>query len=142
MVNLTRLAPDIVAAILDETLPSDLTLFELAVDRRRCGRRSGGEFGWHSSVRQHVPSAQARNHKPPPKTDYDQHDQLFQFQEGHLVFAYNILAASTVPEVIYHLNSGRYFVTAAANEDRPPDNSVAFNAGYFTSDSVQKMTAK
>lgn len=74
--------------------------------------------------------------------DYDQHDQLFQFQEGHLVFAYNILAASTVPAVIYHLNSGRYFVTAAANEDRPPDNSVAFNAGYFTSDSVQKMTAK
>ncbi len=32
MVNLTSLAPDIVAAILDETLPSDLTLFDLAVD--------------------------------------------------------------------------------------------------------------
>ncbi len=32
MVNLTTLAPDIVAAILDETLPLDLTLFELAVD--------------------------------------------------------------------------------------------------------------
>lgn len=32
MVNLTTLAPDIVAAILDETLPLDLTLFDLAVD--------------------------------------------------------------------------------------------------------------
>lgn len=32
MVNLTTLAPDIVAAILDETLPLELTLFELAVD--------------------------------------------------------------------------------------------------------------
>jgi hypothetical protein len=32
MVNLTTLAPDIVAAILDETLPEDLTLFDLAVD--------------------------------------------------------------------------------------------------------------
>ncbi len=32
MVNLTTLAPDIVAAILDETLPPDLTLFDLAVD--------------------------------------------------------------------------------------------------------------
>jgi len=32
MVNLTALAPDIVAAILDEALPPDLTLFELAVD--------------------------------------------------------------------------------------------------------------
>jgi hypothetical protein len=32
MVNLTTLAPGIVAAILDETLPPDLTLFALAVD--------------------------------------------------------------------------------------------------------------
>jgi len=30
MVNLTTLAPVIVAAILDETLPSEVTLFELA----------------------------------------------------------------------------------------------------------------
>ena len=30
MVNLTTLAPDIVAAILDETLPSEIMLFELA----------------------------------------------------------------------------------------------------------------
>lgn len=30
MVNLTTLAPDIVAAILDETLPSEVTLFDLA----------------------------------------------------------------------------------------------------------------
>ena len=32
MVNLTTLAPDIVAAILDEALPPDLTLFGLALD--------------------------------------------------------------------------------------------------------------
>jgi hypothetical protein len=32
MVNLTTLAPDIVAAILDETLPSEVTLFELAAE--------------------------------------------------------------------------------------------------------------
>lgn len=42
MVNLTTLAPDIVAAILDETLPPDVTLFHVAVDPRRCGRSSGG----------------------------------------------------------------------------------------------------
>jgi hypothetical protein len=30
MVNLTTLAPDLVAAILDETLPPELTLFDLA----------------------------------------------------------------------------------------------------------------
>ena len=32
MVNLTTLAPDIVAAILDDELPSHVTLFDLAVD--------------------------------------------------------------------------------------------------------------
>jgi hypothetical protein len=30
MINLTTLAPDIVAAILDEKLPPEVTLFELA----------------------------------------------------------------------------------------------------------------
>lgn len=32
MVNLTMLAPDIVAAILDDALPGHITLFDLAVD--------------------------------------------------------------------------------------------------------------
>jgi len=32
MVNLTTLAPDIVAAILDDAMPSHVTLFDLAVD--------------------------------------------------------------------------------------------------------------
>src|SRR5690606_1416592 len=49
MVNLTTLAPDIVAAILDDTLPSHITLFDLAVDppalwdeqRARIGLGSG-----------------------------------------------------------------------------------------------------
>jgi hypothetical protein len=37
MVNLTTLAPDIVAAILDETLPPEVTLFDLA---------AGKQVGW------------------------------------------------------------------------------------------------
>jgi hypothetical protein len=32
MVNLTTLAPDIIAAILDEALPNHIMLFDLAVD--------------------------------------------------------------------------------------------------------------
>ncbi len=32
MVNLTTLAPDIVATVLNETLPPNLTLLDLAVD--------------------------------------------------------------------------------------------------------------
>ena len=35
MVNLTLLAPDIVAAILDEQLPQGISLFDLAVDVRK-----------------------------------------------------------------------------------------------------------
>ena len=37
MVNLTTLAPDIVAAILAETLPDHVTLFDLASGPRCCG---------------------------------------------------------------------------------------------------------
>jgi len=53
MVNLTTLAPDIVAAILDDALPSYVTLFELAVDppvlweeqRARLTERQGAGAG-------------------------------------------------------------------------------------------------
>ena len=39
MVNLTLLAPDIVAAILDDQLPDGISLFDLAVDV---------PVGWHN----------------------------------------------------------------------------------------------
>ena len=74
--------------------------------------------------------------------DFDNRDQLFQFQEGHLIFAPNIMATSTVPEVIYHFDSGRYFITAAFNEDHPIDSTVHFNDDYFSAAAVQKMTTK
>ncbi|HEY0973682.1 MAG TPA: DUF1329 domain-containing protein [Solimonas sp.] len=74
--------------------------------------------------------------------NYDNRDQLYQFQEGHVVFAYNILSATTIPEVIYHFTSGRYFVTATFNEDRPIDATARFKPDYFTAASVQKMTTK
>jgi len=73
---------------------------------------------------------------------YDSRDQLYQFQEGHYVVAPNILTGGTVPELIYHFNSGRYFITAAANEDKPNDFSVNFDDGYFEAASVQKRTTK
>ncbi|MFT4047520.1 MAG: hypothetical protein QM661_12620 [Solimonas sp.] len=66
----------------------------------------------------------------------------YEFQEGHIINAPNLLAATTVPEVIYHFTAGRYFITAAWNEDRPIDATVQFNPDYFTAASVQKMTTK
>lgn len=72
--------------------------------------------------------------------DYDNDGKLVQFQEGHLVFSYNILASTTTPEVIYHLDTGRYFVTAMANEDKPNRFDVRFASDFFNADSVQKRT--
>ncbi len=74
--------------------------------------------------------------------NYDARDQLYQFQEGHYILAPNILAGSTVPELIYHFNSGRYFITAAANEDKANDFTVDFDDGYFEAAAVQKRTTK
>lgn len=74
--------------------------------------------------------------------NYDNNDGLYQFQEGHYVFGYNILAGTTIPEVIYHFTTGRYFVTALANEDKPNNLSVSFPADYFTAASVQKRSTR
>lgn len=74
--------------------------------------------------------------------DYDQQGQIVQFQEGHLVTSSAILASSTVPEVIYHFDSGRYFVTAMSNEDQPNDTTVTYPNNYFEADSVQKKASK
>ncbi|MFA5938097.1 MAG: DUF1329 domain-containing protein [Sinimarinibacterium sp.] len=74
--------------------------------------------------------------------NYDHEDKLMQFQEGHLIQYFNILAATTQPEVIYHFNSGRYFVTAMNNEDQPYDQTVTFTDNAFEADSVQKKASK
>ena len=74
--------------------------------------------------------------------DYDNKDQLYKFQEGHLVTAANIQAASTVPEVIYDFFSGRYFITAAFNEDKPVDLTMKWPDDYFSAAAVQKMTTR
>ena len=74
--------------------------------------------------------------------DYDNRDQLYQFHEGHIISAPNLMAATTVPEIIYHFTSGRYFITAAWNEDKPIDATASFKPDYFSAASVQKMTTK
>jgi hypothetical protein len=52
MVNQTILAPGIVAAMIEETLPPEVALFDLAVDPPRCGR--SGEFDTTSVGNEHV----------------------------------------------------------------------------------------
>lgn len=74
--------------------------------------------------------------------NYDQQGELMQFQEGHLVTYYGVLAHTTQPEVIYHFNSGRYFMTAMGNEDQPYDNTVTFASNYFEANTVQNRASK
>jgi hypothetical protein len=50
MVNLTTLAPDIVSAILDETLPPEVTLFELAAGTPLLWEEQRGSGGWIDNV--------------------------------------------------------------------------------------------
>lgn len=76
------------------------------------------------------------------RDNYDHQGQLMQFQEGHLVSASNVLTTTAVPEVVYHFTSGRYFVTAMANEDEPYDASLKFDDAYFEATTVQKRAAK
>ena len=50
MVNLTTLAPDIVGAILDETLPPEVTLFELAAGTPLLWEEQWGRVGGNENV--------------------------------------------------------------------------------------------
>ncbi len=74
--------------------------------------------------------------------NYDANGDLYQFQEGHVIAARNILASGTIPEVIYHITTGRYFLTALANEDKPNDYAVRYEDSFFEATNVQKRATK
>lgn len=46
VVNLTTLAPDIIAAILDETLPEEVTLFDVAAGTPGLWEEQRKKFEW------------------------------------------------------------------------------------------------
>ncbi|AXQ28286.1 DUF1329 domain-containing protein [Solimonas sp. K1W22B-7] len=74
--------------------------------------------------------------------NYDNRGGLYQFQEGHTVFSPSVQSVGGIPEVIYHFSSGRYFLTAMANEDKPNDFTARFSDDYFEAASVQKRSLK
>jgi len=73
---------------------------------------------------------------------YDGKGGLFNFQEGMGTPQSNVLTHFTVPEVIYHFDSGRYFVTALSAQGRPNDYSVQYPDGFFTDSAVQQRASK
>ena len=62
---------------------------------------------------------------------YDNRDQLWKVQESELVTAPFIPILTGVAEIIYDLQSSRYFVTALQNEDKFVDFRINFKDEYF-----------
>ena len=64
--------------------------------------------------------------------DYDNRDQLWKVQEAQLLTVPFVPTISGIPEIIYDLQSGRYFVTALTNEDKITDFKIDFKDDYFS----------
>lgn len=64
--------------------------------------------------------------------DYDNRDQLWKVQEAQLITVPFVPTVTGIPEIIYDLQSGRYFITALSNEDKISDFKVDFKDDYFS----------
>lgn len=73
---------------------------------------------------------------------YDNRDQLWKFQEGHLGTYPMIPTVTAIPEIIYDLQSARYFVTAMQNEDRVSDFRIDFDDDYFSPNALRKRARR
>ncbi|MDN5937722.1 MAG: DUF1329 domain-containing protein [Salinisphaera sp.] len=69
---------------------------------------------------------------------YDNRGNLWRFQEGHLLTAPFVPTTTTSPEVIYDLQSGRYFVTAMSNQGTFPDFEIKFEEGFFSPGALKR----
>ncbi|WP_043112880.1 DUF1329 domain-containing protein [Solimonas flava] len=62
---------------------------------------------------------------------YDGRGQLWKVQEAHLLTVPFIPTTTGIPELIYDLQSTRYFATTLANEDAITDFEIRFPDSYF-----------
>jgi len=74
--------------------------------------------------------------------NYDHRDEFYKFQEGHLACVDTMLTCSTVPELIYDLQSRTYFATAMINEDAPNDFTEEFREKHFDPNKVAKRAKR
>ncbi len=73
---------------------------------------------------------------------YDRRGELYKFQEAQQVFTQNVQAVGGTPEVIYDFQSGRYFMTALANEEKPNDFSTEYDDKYFSQRNIRKKAQR
>ena len=70
--------------------------------------------------------------------DYDNRNQLWKVQEAHLISLPFIPTTSGIPELIYDLQSNRYFATTLTNEDPVSDFEVTYDDKYFESSNLKR----
>jgi hypothetical protein len=69
---------------------------------------------------------------------YDGRGELWKVQENHLLTIPFIPTVSGIPELIYDLQSKRYFATTLSNEDAISDFEVKYDDAIFTPAALQK----
>lgn len=72
--------------------------------------------------------------------NYDNRDQIWKVQEAHLITAPFVPTVTGVPEVIYDLQSQRYFVTAMVNEGEIPDWEADYEDKFFTPGHLKRLS--
>ncbi|MGH8453883.1 MAG: DUF1329 domain-containing protein [Nevskiales bacterium] len=73
---------------------------------------------------------------------YDNRDQYWRFQEGHLASFPMIPTVSAVPEIIYDLQTGHYFITAMQNEDKVSDYLIEYKNEHFTTQTLKSRISR
>jgi Protein of unknown function (DUF1329) len=73
---------------------------------------------------------------------YDNRDQLWKFQEAHLLTIPFIPTVSGIPEVIYDLQTKRYFLTTMTNEDPVSNFEIKYDEKQFSPAALQRRASK
>jgi hypothetical protein len=73
---------------------------------------------------------------------YDNRDQLWKVQEAHLLTIPFIPTVSGIPEVIYDLQTKRYFLTTMTNEDPVSNFEIKFDEKQFAPAALQRRASK
>lgn len=69
---------------------------------------------------------------------YDSRGSLWKVQEAHLITAPFVPTVTGSPEIIYDLQSTRYFTTAMTNEDRITDFKASYSDADFDPSALKK----
>ncbi len=73
---------------------------------------------------------------------YDNRDQLWKLQEAHLITLPFIPTVTGIPEIIYDLQTNRYFVTALTNEDAVSDFEISYEDSNFTPAALKRKARR